>query len=217
MKVVSPREGYHLWAESFDTSGSAILALESRHLASWIAALRGRVIDVGCGTGRWMSFVKAVGVDASRDMLRAASGKPGLAGRLAQADGRRLPFRDATADATICTLTIGHMQPVYAALAELARITRPGGIVIVTDFHPDALRLGWKRTFSREGETCDIETAPYELSEASHRDLQLQEFCEPSFDEPERSLFDAAGKSALFAEVRGVPAIWMARFLRRSE
>jgi hypothetical protein len=58
MKVVSPQEGYRLWAESFDTSGSAILALESRHLAPWIAALRGRVIDVGCGTGRWMSSRK---------------------------------------------------------------------------------------------------------------------------------------------------------------
>jgi hypothetical protein len=109
------------------------------------------------------------------------------------------------------------MQPVGAALGELARITRPGGIVIVTDFHPDALRLGWKRTFSCDGETCEIETAPYELSEASHRDLQLEEFREPCFDEPERSLFEAAGKSALFDEVRGVPAIWMARFRRRSE
>lgn len=217
MRVVSPQEGYHLWAESFDTSGSAILALESRHLAPWIANLRGRVIDVGCGTGRWMSFVKAVGVDASRDMLRAAAEKPGLKGRLAQADGRRLPFRDRSADAVLCTLTIGHMQPVGSALAELARITRPDGIVIVTDFHPDALRLGWKRTFSGEGETCEIETAPYALSEASYRDLQLEEFREPCFDGPERPLFDAAGKSALFDEVHGVPAIWMARFRRRSE
>jgi SAM-dependent methyltransferase len=51
--------------------------------------------------------------------------KPELAGRLAQADGRRLPFRDGSADVVLCTLTIGHMQPVGAALGELARITRP--------------------------------------------------------------------------------------------
>jgi hypothetical protein len=44
------------------------------------------------------------------------------------------------------------------------------------------------------------------MGEVVHRDLQLEEFCEPCFDEPERSLFDAAGKSALFDEVRGVPA-----------
>jgi len=217
MKVVSPQEGYHLWAESFDTSGSAILALESRHLAPWIASVRGRVIDIGCGTGRWMCFTRAIGVDASRDMLRAAAKKPRLSGRLAQADGRQLPFRDAAADATICTLTIGHVQPVGAALGELARITRPGGVVIVTDFHPDALRRGWKRTFSCEGETCEIETAPYAIREVSHEELQLEEFRELSFDEPERSLFDAAGKAALFDEVRGMPAIWIARFRRRSE
>ncbi len=150
-------------------------------------------------------------------MLRAASGKPGLAERLAQADGRSLPFRDAAADAVLCTLTIGHMRPVGASLAEFGRITRPGGLVIVTDFHPDALRRGWKRTFSCGGKTCEIETAPYQLDEVSHAALQIEEFLEPCFDEPERPLFEAAGKSAMFDTVRGMPAIWMARFRKRTE
>lgn len=217
MRALSAHEGYELWAESFDKSGSAILALESRHLAPWIADLRGRVIDVGCGTGRWMGITQAIGVDASWNMLRAASGKPGLAGRLAQADGLRLPFRDASADAVLCTLTIGHMRPVSAALRELARITRPGGIVIVTDFHPEALRRGWKRTFSYEGGTCEIETALYELREVSRRDLDCEELRECDFEEPERRLFESVGKPELFGQVRGLAAIWVARFRKRLE
>ncbi len=220
MRVVSATEGYRLWAESFDASGSPIVALEARHLSPWLADLAGlRVIDVGCGTGRWMKFAttrgaKVIGTDITREMLREAERKSRA---LVEADGRRLPFRDACADVVLCTLTIGHMQPVAHALRELARVARPGGRVIVTDFHPEALRRGWKRTFSNAGETCEIETSPYSLDELSCPPLQLEEFRELGFDEPERQLFDAAGKSALFETARGVPAIWIAQFRRRSK
>jgi ubiquinone/menaquinone biosynthesis C-methylase UbiE len=218
MRVVSAEEGYRLWAESFDASRSPIVALESRHLAPWLSDLSGlRVIDVGCGTGRWMKFAaergaRVFGADSTREMLREVARKSGA---LVEADGRRLPFREACADVVLCTLTIGHMQPIAGALGELARIARPGGRVIVSDFHPEALRRGWKRTFSNAGETCEIETSAYSLDELSCSLLQLEEFRELSFDEPERQLFDDAGKPALFEKARGVPAIWIARFRRR--
>jgi SAM-dependent methyltransferase len=218
MRVVSAEEGYRLWAESFDASGSPIVALEARHLAPWLADLAGlRVIDVGCGTGRWMKFAtargaQAIGTDITREMLRKAAHTNRA---LVEADGRRLPFRDACADMVLCTLTIGHMRPVGDALRELGRIARPGGHVIVTDFHPEALRRGWKRTFSNAGETCEIETSPYSLDELSCSLLELEQFRELSFDEPERHLFTAAGKPTLFDQGRGMPAIWIAQFRRR--
>jgi ubiquinone/menaquinone biosynthesis C-methylase UbiE len=215
-RTVSPEEGYRRWAATFDASDSAIVALEARHLTPRLTDLGGaRVIDIGCGTGRWMGIATDIsGVDASAEMLHEAAKKPGVWGRLVLADARCLPFRDASADAVLSTLTIGHVPPVAETLAELARIARPGGLVIVTDFHPEALRRGWSRTFRAGAEVYEIESRPYSLDELHADNLRREEFAELCFDEPERPIFERSGKSNLFEQVRGLPAIWMAIYRR---
>jgi SAM-dependent methyltransferase len=81
---VSAREGYSLWAETWDTTPSPIVALEERTLLPWIGRLHPRrAVDVGCGTGRWTTRLSAIGVDASLAMLAVAAAKSGLRGRLA--------------------------------------------------------------------------------------------------------------------------------------
>jgi malonyl-CoA O-methyltransferase len=220
-QVISTCEAYRRWAESFDSTDSPIIALESRHLASLLGDVAGkRLIDVGCGTGRWLVWTsergaRVAGADFSLEMLRAATNKPGIAGRIVQADGRRLPFRDASAEVVLCTLALGHMQPVREAMAELARLAAPGGMVIVSDFHPEALRRGWKRTFRSGPEIVEIESEPYALADLANDGLCLVELREFRFGEPERPLFEKAGKGAMFAEACALPAIVTARFLRR--
>src|SRR5262249_25490736 len=153
MPVLAPLDAYRLWSETWETDPGAIVALESRWLAPWLEGLAGRrFVDVSCGAGRWSAHAKAqkaivFGVDLCAEMLRLAQRKDGLAGRLAVADTRWLPLADGCADLVLCALSLGHISPIEAALAELARIVRPGGRVIVTDFHPGALAHGWKRTF----------------------------------------------------------------------
>lgn len=219
-RILPQREAYRYWAESFD-QGTPILALESRALAPLIPDVRGkRFLDIGCGTGRWLRWAAdhgahAVGADLSIEMLRAAASKPGLAARIVQADATATPFRDASADVVLSALTIGHIGPVRAALSEFARIAAPGALVLVTDFHPDALRRGWKRTFKHHSDTIELESDLYSLDELKHDDLELEQFREVPFGDEERHFFEAAGKDAWFDENREQPAILIATYRRR--
>jgi SAM-dependent methyltransferase len=219
-EIVTAREAYRRWAPSFDQPGNPILALETRHLTPLLPDVAGkRFLDIGCGTGRWLSWAmkrgaRAAGVDLSPEMLREAAHKPGLAGRLVQADGSNTPFARACGDVVLCTLALGHMQPIAVAMDELAQLTAPGGWLFVTDFHPDALRHGWKRTFRAGVDVFEMESEPYDIRDMGNSRLQLDRFLELGFDEPERPMFAAAGKSALFDEVRLQPAILIASYRR---
>jgi malonyl-CoA O-methyltransferase len=218
-RVVSPREAYRYWADSFD-EGTPILALESRHLLPILPEVAGkRFLDIGCGTGRWLRWAvdrgaRAAGADLSVEMLDIGKRKPGLSSCMVQADAMATPFRDACADVVLSALVIGHMRPVSQAMAELARIAAPGARVIVTDFHPDALRRGWKRTFKSGADTIEMESEAYAIAELAHADLVLEEFREFPFGEEERYFFEAAGKGAWFDEMRDQPAILTASYRR---
>jgi SAM-dependent methyltransferase len=220
MVCVAPPEAYARWASTFDCENSAIVALETRCLIPRMPRVAGkRFVDIGCGTGRWLRWsvergARAVGVDLSIPMLREVARKPEITGRVVCGDGLRAPFRTGSADVVVSTLALGHMQPVGAAMAELARLAAPGAWVMVTDFHPDALRRGWKRTFQSHGETIEMDSEPYSMAELRHPQLELEDCFEAGFDQPERAIFETAGKVAMFDQVRGQSAIFVARFRR---
>ena len=100
-----------------------------------------RVLDVGAGTGVSTEELRrsgafAVGADLSVGMLRAGRRTrpevPLLAG-----DALRLPFADATFDAVTISFALRNVVDTTAALREFARVTRPGGRLVVCEFsHP---------------------------------------------------------------------------------
>jgi demethylmenaquinone methyltransferase/2-methoxy-6-polyprenyl-1,4-benzoquinol methylase len=100
-----------------------------------------RVLDVGAGTGvsteeLARSGAFAVGADLSIGMLRAGRRTrpdvPLLAG-----DALALPFADATFDAVTISFALRNVVDTVGALRELARVTRPGGRLVVCEFsHP---------------------------------------------------------------------------------
>ncbi|HEX5541767.1 MAG TPA: demethylmenaquinone methyltransferase [Micromonospora sp.] len=100
-----------------------------------------RVLDVGAGTGvstqeLARSGAYAVGVDLSLGMLRAGHRVrpevPLLAG-----DALRLPFPDAAFDAVTISFALRNVVDTEAALREFARVTRPGGRLVVCELsHP---------------------------------------------------------------------------------
>jgi SAM-dependent methyltransferase len=94
-----------------------------------------RILDAGCGTGgltrRLATSGRVVGVDLSPVALRLAATRPGLA--LARADVATLPFDDCAFDAVVAADVLYHRAVAddRAALAELARVCRPGGVVVL--------------------------------------------------------------------------------------
>ena len=103
----------------------------------------GIVIDVGCGTGRALPPLReAVGpagtviaLDVTPEMLDVARPAVQLAGaRMVIADARALPFADGSADAIFAAGLVNHLPDTNEGLRELARVTSPGGLLVL--FHP---------------------------------------------------------------------------------
>ncbi len=91
-----------------------------------------RVLDAGCGTGGLLlDLPGAVGVDRSPLALGFCA-RRGLR-RTACADVQRLPFADGAFDAVVSADVLYHraVSDDGSALAELARVTRPGGVVVL--------------------------------------------------------------------------------------
>jgi SAM-dependent methyltransferase len=88
-----------------------------------------RLLDLGCGRGELGHALAAAGatvtsIDVDRDNCER-SAQRGC--RVTQADGRRLPFADATFDGVVCSNLLEHTPTPERVLDEIARIVRPGG------------------------------------------------------------------------------------------
>jgi ubiquinone/menaquinone biosynthesis C-methylase UbiE len=215
--LVSAIEGHRLWADSYDASPNPLLALETRLLREMFGfAPSMRVVDVACGTGRWAAYFAArgadvLGIDFCREMLQYAP--INLRGRLVLGRAEALPAASRIADLAICCFAAGYLSNLEQAIAEMARITRSGGRVVITDLHPAAVAAGWTRSFRANGGLYEIEHFGHSLERIGAATLQAGlKFAFQAhgrFGEPERPIFEAAGKRERFAEVSATPAVWI--------
>jgi SAM-dependent methyltransferase len=123
-------------AEAYDRFMGRYSRLLSPQLAD-LAGVRGgqRVLDVGCGPGALTSELVArlgasavAAVDPSGSFVAAARARhPGV--DVQRASAEQLPFRDRTFDAALAQLVVHFMSDPVAGLAEMARVTRSGGVV----------------------------------------------------------------------------------------
>jgi SAM-dependent methyltransferase len=113
----------------------------------------GRVLDAGCGTGiplrtYWSPGLDVTALDFSADSL-AALRRHLPAARAVRGDLLRLPFPDGCFDRVLCANTLQHFPPDAqdAAVAELARVTKPDGraAVSVHQWSVPKRRAGWKK------------------------------------------------------------------------
>jgi ubiquinone/menaquinone biosynthesis C-methylase UbiE len=105
------------------------------------------VLEVGCGTGLILDRVarraqRAVGIDISKGMLHQAVAR-GL--DVAQGDVTALPFADESFDVVYSFKVLAHIQDIDRALSEMARVTRPGGHLLLEFYNPYSLRYLAKR------------------------------------------------------------------------
>jgi ArsR family transcriptional regulator len=103
----------------------------------------GRLVDIGTGTGRMIELLapeaeQALGIDRSSEMLRVARVKLDAAGigaaSLRQADMYALPLDRSSADHVIIHQVLHYAQNPASAIAEAARVLKPGGRLLVVDF-----------------------------------------------------------------------------------
>jgi ubiquinone/menaquinone biosynthesis C-methylase UbiE len=119
--------------------------LELQVLEPFVAGAR--VLEVGCGTGLILGRLApraagACGVDLSPGMLRTAR-RRGLSVALGSAT--QLPFSDNSFDLVCSFKVLAHVPDIGAALAEITRVTRPGGRMVLEFYNPWSLRYLAKR------------------------------------------------------------------------
>ena len=147
---MDPRSYYDVMARDYERERHAgyHLHLDQAEVASVMEYVRGReVLEVGCGTGLILARLasvasRAVGVDLSPGMLAKARER-GL--DVAEADATSLPFADASFDTVVSFKVLPHVPDIRAALVEMARVVRPGGIVAAEFYNRNSLRTLVKR------------------------------------------------------------------------
>jgi len=115
-------------------------ALETETVLPHAAA--GRVLEAGCGTGLILERLggagaELFGADLSQGMLRRAAAR-GFRG--ARADLCALPFRNDSFDAVYSFKVLAHVREIRRAMEEMARVTRPGGLVLAEFYNRLSLR-----------------------------------------------------------------------------
>jgi ubiquinone/menaquinone biosynthesis C-methylase UbiE len=214
----SVREVFAAAAECYGR-GNPLLLIERPEMQALLPPLVGRdVLDLGAGPGHYASLAQASGarcavaLDLTAEMLSRGP-QPALV-----ADARRLPLRDAAFDVVIAALSISHAGAPGAVLAEVARVLRPGGVLVVSDLHAVAIKRGWRRTFATPERTLVADSHPLTrealLAAASGAGLLVDACFDVAIDARLKPAFEAAGRRD-FAALEGTPLLLLLRAYRR--
>ncbi|MCA1691926.1 MAG: class I SAM-dependent methyltransferase, partial [Actinobacteria bacterium] len=117
----------------------------------WRTGTDGTVLDLGCGHGFWLKHMseqglQVVGIEPEPD--RVAEAAEGLAGvgpaRVAAAEGAHLPLSDGSVSLVWCIHVLHHSDDPVQVLAEIRRVLRPGGHLVLAETVEDnpVIRVG---------------------------------------------------------------------------
>jgi malonyl-CoA O-methyltransferase len=232
-KVVEPFKAYQAWAPTYDhVKNNGLLFAEQSVIEPMLlqSKLRGkRVLDAGCGTGRYLTILKKfrprylAGVDFSPAMIAHARRKfrHDRSFHLAIASLDSLPYRNSYFDFTLCTLALDHLECLQDGVDELSRVTRRGGSVLISVFHPVGEHLGWQRTFRTE-ESGQLFAVRYfsrwhsEYFKAfSKAKLTVTELLEPRLDESLKPFYESRSKLDIYESFKGLPLLLIFRLMKR--
>jgi len=183
-REVSAQEGYARWADFYDDELNPLIAVEEPLVDSILGKLQvAAALDVCAGTGRlalklarWGVAVTAI--DVCPEMLAFAKQK--AEEQKVRREGREidlclgsieqdLPFVAAAFDLVTCALALCHVPGLDRVTREFCRVLRPGGSLLITDFHPEAVAdLGWRTVAARPEGHYLLPNLPYTREDYLH-------------------------------------------------
>lgn len=179
-----------LWHTRFQQQAGWTQALRQRLVQQASLPAQPLVLEVGCGTGAimdgWQSEMSLTGIDLDANRLTFASSRHA---RLAAADAHNLPFLTASFELTFCHFLLLWVASPMAVLAEMARVTRPGGWLMAFAEPDHDARIDYPEPL---GELGRLQTA------ALHR-----QGADPALGRRLRALFASAGLQNITSGVLG--------------
>jgi arsenite methyltransferase len=128
-----------------------------------------RLLDVGCGTGATVVFLRekyhfnAIAFDLSSSLFSAAIDKTHTYAFI-QGDARQLPFCDAALDGVLCECVISLLEKSDLAFAEFARVLRPGGYLMLSDLYDRGGNAAFQH-IGTDGADCHKKMLPRSVTE----------------------------------------------------
>lgn len=153
-RIEQAQAQFDAWSASYDRSWlqAAFFRPSHRLIFRHLSQVRGRLLDIGCGTGLFLAEVlhrhpglEVVGLDLSQAMLDHAAQRcrdwPQRAW-VVRGDSQRLPFQDDSFDVVTCSHSFHHYPDQRRVVGEMHRVLRPGGQLLLIDGDRDR-PLGW--------------------------------------------------------------------------
>jgi SAM-dependent methyltransferase len=131
-------EAYDSWAPYYDEPGNQMIEIEEPYVREILDDLPvGVALDAACGTGRHSAYLaslghRVIGVELSPQMLALARERV-PAGEFYEADLHGVPLDDNSVDLVVCGLAVMHVPDLARAMAELTRVLRPNGHLVISD------------------------------------------------------------------------------------
>jgi ubiquinone/menaquinone biosynthesis C-methylase UbiE len=212
VKETEPETAYDIWSVDYDQQPDNLMLVLDEQIFTTLSSqvpIAGKILaDIGCGTGRHWKYllsqnpVSLAGYDVSKGMLNKLIEKFPEA-KTYRLENDLLPdIESSSLDLLISTLTVAHIDNIKAALAEWDRVVKPGGYLIITDYHPTALSKGGKRTF-KQGQTLFavknyIHTLQHIKEIIDELDLELIRLLEKRIDDSMLPYYAKQGAEKIF-------------------
>jgi ubiquinone/menaquinone biosynthesis C-methylase UbiE len=216
-----PEKAYNLWAAAYDAQPDNLMLVLDEQLFTGLlneTVLKDKtVVDIGCGTGRhWKEILSRsplslIGYDVSAEMLRI------LQQKFPQQKAIRLVNNEVgepsnSCDIVISTLALAHIPNPEAAMQEWVRILKPGGEIIITDYHPEALTKGGNRTFRYNNKLVAVKNYVHTLTRvlaiAKQLELTVLRTVERKIGEEVKVFYEKQNALSVYEKFKGVPIIY---------